>query len=62
LIWDIEEPCAKSNLLDLNTSSCFKGLIIGRLSQKKPDGFQKILTKFIDRLVKRGHTIIILDP
>jgi len=46
--------------------SCLKGLITGDLkhywSQNTPDNFKEILTNFIHRLLKRGHTISNLTP
>jgi len=46
--------------------SCFKGHITGELKrywlQNDPMNFQKMLIKFIDRLIKRGHKIEDLTP
>jgi len=46
--------------------SCLKGLITGEIrrywTQNSPEDFQSILTKFIDRLLKRGYTLPKLTP
>jgi hypothetical protein len=47
--------------LSVHPYSCFKGLINGELRrywiQNNPVKFQKILLKFIQRLINRGHTL-----
>jgi hypothetical protein len=52
--------------LSAHPPSCFKGLIFGELrrywSQNSPETFQKLLSKFIQRLVDRGHTLKQLIP
>jgi len=52
--------------LSAHPPSCFKGLIFGELrrywSQNPPENFQKLLSKFIQRLVDRGHTLQKLIP
>jgi hypothetical protein len=46
--------------------SCLKGLIAGEMHrywiQNSPEEFQNILTKFIERLLNRGHTLEGLAP
>jgi hypothetical protein len=52
--------------LSAHLPSCFKGLIFGELrcywSQNSPENFKKLLSKFIQRLVDRGHTLQTLIP
>jgi hypothetical protein len=52
--------------LSAHPPSCFKGLIAGELRrywlQNNPDDFQKMLHKFIDRLLNRGHTLTDITP
>jgi len=47
-------------------ASCFKGLITGKVwrywLQNKPEDFQRILIKFIERLVARGHSLEDISP
>ena len=50
----------------MHLPSCFKGPIFGELrrywSQNTPENFQKLLSKFIQRLLDRGHTLQTLVP
>jgi hypothetical protein len=52
--------------LSAHPSSCFKGLINGEISrywtQNSPDYSVNLLSKFIERLVLRGHSIEKLTP
>jgi hypothetical protein len=52
--------------LSAHPPSCFKGLIAGELwcywLQNNPDDFQKMLCKFNDRLLDRGHTLANIAP
>jgi hypothetical protein len=52
--------------LSAHPNSCFKGLIHGELKrywlQNSPTKFTKLVTKFIERLLLRGHTIENLMP
>jgi hypothetical protein len=49
-----------------NLPCCFKGLITGELRryfiQNDKEGFEKILTKFINRLLDRGHSLNHISP
>jgi len=46
--------------------SCLKGLVMGEMRrywlQNSPDDFQAIITKFINRLLNRGHNITSIAP
>jgi hypothetical protein len=43
--------------------SCFKGLLAGEHKcQNKSEDFKKILLKFINRLLNRGHSLDNLKP
>jgi len=52
--------------LSAHPNSCFKGLIHGELKrywlQNSPSEFTKLVAKFIERLLSRGHTIKNLMP
>jgi hypothetical protein len=52
--------------LSAHPPSCLKGLIIGEVKrywlQNNPEGFQKKLTAFIERLLARGHKLQDLIP
>jgi len=52
--------------LSAHPPSCLKGLIAGEMRrywlQNDPEDFQQILSKFIERLLNRGHTLENLTP
>jgi hypothetical protein len=52
--------------LSAHPNSCLKGLIKGEMNrywlQNNPQDFQTLLSKFIERLHARGHTITDLAP
>jgi hypothetical protein len=52
--------------LSAHPPSCFKGLITGEVRrywlQNNPEDFKKLLLKFIQRLLSRGHTLQKISP